>query len=264
MIGLDPWKRATRPSPLAASKLDWWPRLDWNGWPPSLESACAVVWSHYCRSRRHIIRSIIEGLMLGITLHPSRWRAYSRDWVFCSAFHAILCLSLGFGLAACTQPVPPSAKTIAPTPPATPAEPKQATIVKHEAIWSFETSDVQCTARAADSVLSLSIIVQRNENIFIKFIDHSHKETGSHTRVTYLLRFQSNKEHWSITAKGNGYYLVGTELPLNDEYMSRMLILLGGGVLTKIERGHILANLHIPPADAQGQKWFDCVREKSL
>jgi hypothetical protein len=222
----------------------------------------AIMW--YNIARDVVLYANNREINAGVKLCTICCRAFSRNWFFSPASPAILGVSLVIGLAACTQPAPPSAKTTTPIPPAAQINPKQAVVLKHEAIWSFETSDVQCTARAADKILELYIAVHRNANIYIKFMDKSHKESGKMSAKTYILRFQSNKEFWDIIVKSKGPYSVETELPLNDDYMSRILILLDGGFLTKIERGHILANLHMPPADAQGQKWFDCVREKSL
>jgi hypothetical protein len=44
---------------LAAIKLEWWPRSDWNKWPPSLESA-------------------VDGIFWGLGLHPQQGAAQGR------------------------------------------------------------------------------------------------------------------------------------------------------------------------------------------
>jgi hypothetical protein len=87
--------------------------------------------------------------------------------------------------------------------------------------------------------------------------------TPAHAPATVPLRFSGPAGNWQ-TASLRSARQVALTLASDDAALSKVLVLLSGGVLEVGEAAQPLVALAISPSDAPGQTWFDCARGKML
>ena len=78
------------------------------------------------------------------------------------------------------------------------------------------------------------------------------------------LRFTGPAGAWQVAAHRTAAHQATVALGADDTALSRILVLLSGGVLEVGTPSQPIATLAISPSDAQGQTWFDCAHEKVL
>jgi len=168
---------------------------------------------------------------------------------------AILAL---LALTGCQHAPPPARPALVlPLPPAAPPAPPP--LPREAATWHFTTAHDACTASASGRTTLLRITAQAGRPAtFALFARH-----GTHAAEATAqgaLRFQGAAGGWSALARiGPGSEAIAT-LPLNDQAVGRIALLLAGGTLTPVGAGAILPTLLLPPAGAPGRHWFACAR----
>ncbi len=85
-----------------------------------------------------------------------------------------------------------------------------------------------------------------------------------HGSVTVPLRFTGPAGLWQVSARRTAARRFAVTLGSDDKALSRILVLLSGGMLELGEPAQPIVSLAISPSDAQGQSWFDCARGKML
>ena len=153
-------------------------------------------------------------------------------------------------LASCAAPAPKPP----PLPPPPPAPPPRAARLALRADWSFRILPNACLADAAAGRIRLELAVRRNGPIRLTMtlpteasgrpVAHFHGPAG-----TWLVA------GWRAGPRGIAFSL-GRDL----NSLSRVLILLSGGVLDVRSPGNDLPVVTLGPSGADGQRWFDCAR----
>ena len=126
--------------------------------------------------------------------------------------------------------------------------------------WTFNSSDDECTAVAAAAGTSLLIAVRRDAPIRLVVTLAS----PSHGPSRVPLRFTGPAGAWQVAARQTATRRIELALGSDEGALSRVLVLLSGGMLAVGEPAQPIVSLAIAPSDAQGQIWFDCARGKML
>jgi hypothetical protein len=127
--------------------------------------------------------------------------------------------------------------------------------------WTFRSNDEECVADAAAAGTSALITIRRNAPIRLVVSLESQPVHGS---VTVPLRFTGPAGRWQVSARRTTPHRFAVTLGSDDRALSRILVLLSGGMLELGESAQPIVSLAISPSDAQGQSWFDCARGKML
>jgi hypothetical protein len=164
-------------------------------------------------------------------------------------------------LVGCTPPAPPAEEgrreaSVPAVPPLVRRAPSQ--VVRTS--WTFGASDEACTAVAAAAGASLLVAVHRDAPIRL-VVSLASPALGS---VSVPLRFTGAAGAWQIVARQTAARQIAVALGSDETALSRVLVLLSGGVLEVGVPAQPIVSLAISPSDAQGQSWFDCARGKML
>ncbi len=127
--------------------------------------------------------------------------------------------------------------------------------------WTFRSSDEECVAVAAAAGTSVLISIRRDAPIRLVVSLESQPVHGS---VTVPLRFTGPAGLWQVSARRTAARRFAVTLGSDDKALSRILVLLSGGMLELGQPAQPIVSLVISPSDAQGQSWFDCARGKML
>ena len=164
-------------------------------------------------------------------------------------------------LVGCTPPAPPAEEGRREA--SVPAVPPLARRVPSQVVrtsWTFSSSDEACTAVAAAAGTSLLVAVRRDAPIRL-VVSLASPAVGS---VSVPLRFTGAAGAWQIVARRTAAHQIAVTLGSDETALSRVLVLLSGGVLEVGAPAQPIVSLAISPSDAQGQSWFDCARGKML
>lgn len=127
--------------------------------------------------------------------------------------------------------------------------------------WTFHSSDEDCVAVAAAENVSLVVTVNRNASIDLAVSVPGQLTQGS---TSVPLRFAGPAGTWQVAARRSAAHEISVALSANDTTLSRILVLLSGGVLDVGTAPQPIVSLAISPSEAPGQAWFDCARGKVL
>jgi hypothetical protein len=128
-------------------------------------------------------------------------------------------------------------------------------------VWTFRSGDEDCVAVAAAENVSLVVTVNRNASINLAVSVPGQLTQGSRS---VPLRFTGPSGTWQVAASRTAAHQISVGLSANDIALSRILVLLNGGVLDVGTPPQPIVSLAISPSEAQGQTWFDCARGKVL
>jgi hypothetical protein len=92
-------------------------------------------------------------------------------------------------------------------------------------------------------------------------VQPEHRPAG---RAAVPLRFAGPTGRWQVPAQQTSSHQLAVTLGADDTGLSRVLVLLNGGVLEIGRPEQNISSLAILPSDAQGQRWFDCARDKLI
>ena len=126
--------------------------------------------------------------------------------------------------------------------------------------WTFNSGDDECTAVAAATGTSLLVSVHRGMPIRLVVLLAS-PSPGS---AGVPLRFTGPAGAWQVVAHQIAARQIAVALGSDETALSRVLVLLSGGVLQVGAPAQPMVSLAIGPSAAQGQSWFDCARGKML
>jgi hypothetical protein len=156
-------------------------------------------------------------------------------------------------LACCTAPHPPPKPTepaldLPPPPPPPPARPVL------RAAWSFRSGPDACIALAKAGASNLQIAVRPEGLIRLSL------SLPGDSPARSVAHFSGPAGHWLMPATHTGPHEVLFLLARNETSLSRVLILLSGGMLDLETPSFDLPILSLPESGAEGQEWFACAR----
>ncbi len=126
--------------------------------------------------------------------------------------------------------------------------------------WTFNSGDDECAAVAAATGISFTVTVRRNAPVRLVVT----LAAPVHGPASTPLRFEGPAGAWLVAARHAGARQFAVVLGSDETALSRVLVLLSGGVLELGESVQPIVSLAIGPSDEQGQSWFDCARHKML
>jgi hypothetical protein len=130
--------------------------------------------------------------------------------------------------------------------------------------WTFESGNDACVAVAAAGVTSLRVTISRDTPIRLALSLAPQLDRLPAGRAPLPLRFAGPTGSWQVSAQQTGPHQLAVTLGADDTALSRILVLLGGGVLDVGVSEQVVASIDIMPSDARGQLWFDCARGKMI
>jgi hypothetical protein len=154
------------------------------------------------------------------------------------------------------EPPPVEEKVEAPPPVVAPVVPRAPRVLA--TTWSFDTTNDECSAVAASGRTSLQVAVRRNAPI--RMTVSLPGPLPPEKRVPLALRFNGPAGRWQVNARPMGSRQFAAALGSDDIALSRVLVLLSGGVLEVGDQTHAIPSLGLPPSEVQGRVWFDCAR----
>jgi hypothetical protein len=177
--------------------------------------------------------------------------------------HATLVL-LSLCLAACmpTPPPPPLPEAALPPPPPPPPPPPHQVL---HATWVFAATQEECqaTARAPRTDLAIGI---RHATPLRLLLSVPRPPGVTDRPATLRARFSGPAGTWALggSLTPRSASTMGGTVPLgaDDVALSRLLLMLSGGMLTLESPVMGLPTLVLPPSGADGSRWFACVRER--
>lgn len=122
------------------------------------------------------------------------------------------------------------------------------------AAWSFQTGPDACIALAKAGSTSLQIVV-RPEGLIRLGLSLPGDAPGRP-----VASFSGSAGRWQILGTHAGRREVLFTLGRDEFSLSRILMLLSGGLLNLEPAGEDLPILSLPESGAEGQKWFACAR----
>lgn len=157
-------------------------------------------------------------------------------------------------LASCAKPVPvpPPAP-----PPAPPPRAFRAVQPRLHAAWEFKADSDSCVAAAAAGSTRLELAVRSNGPIRLTVS----LPNGSSGRP--VARFDGPAGNWSVTGWHAGRTVVFV-LGHDINALSRVLMMLSGGVLDLQSPAKNLPIVTLAPSGASGQHWFACARRNVI
>jgi hypothetical protein len=153
-------------------------------------------------------------------------------------------------LASCQQPTAPVVAPAAPPPPVMSHRPLAAN-------WSFRAGDV-CTATAGAALLALDVNASRDTLELVARVDRAPLPESRFIPM----KFVGPSGAWSVIGRRTAAGRVIASEPMTEDQAGRILILLGGGIVTIGNRDLGPPPLRIPNAGPPGRDWFECVRRQ--
>lgn len=164
------------------------------------------------------------------------------------------------GLSACAQ-APPEltpVASMAPVPHArspAPLPPKPEVVIAQG--WTFDQE--ACVARTGGAALSLAILGSDAE---LQIVLSQARKPWRLRRA--LLQYRGRAGRWEAVGRVEPPRRLTIASPINEQSVSRALILLAGGTLVaRGSRGHPV-ELRVPPGGSEGQAWFECLKRRLL
>jgi hypothetical protein len=165
---------------------------------------------------------------------------------------------LGIGLPACTTP--PTVVPVVQQPPAAPPRPPPARPSPPASItssWSFNEN--ACSAKASGSGLSLDVTASSTE---LSIVVHALRRVPLRANAGVRIAFIGRSGNWIVTGRLGHSRQIAAVTPLNEDAVSRVLVLLSGGVI-RINNGRVgLPIVRVPDAGQPGRSWFECVKRR--
>jgi hypothetical protein len=165
---------------------------------------------------------------------------------------------LGTGLAACTTP-PAMVAVPAPFPPAAPSPPPTRPVPAPPLAsnWSFDRA--ACRAKASSPGLSLEVTTSGTE---LKLTVQSVGRLSLRANTRVPIAFTGRSGNWTLAGHvADGRRIVSVS-PMDEDAVSRALVLLSGGTIRLGGSRSGLSSLLIPDAGQPGRSWFDCVKQR--
>jgi hypothetical protein len=156
------------------------------------------------------------------------------------------------------QPPSVEGQTEASIPAVAPAVPRASRQVIRTT-WDFEAGPEQCVAVAAAGRTSLRVTVRRNAAIQMTVSLPGPLPPGRSAPMA--LRFNGPAGSWQVSARPVGSRQLTAALGSDETALSRVLVLLSGGVLEIGEQERAIPSLALAPSETRGRTWFDCARE---
>lgn len=175
-------------------------------------------------------------------VRPPRFRGSRRQRMI------VLLLTL---LPACCAPPPKPAEPVPEAPP--PAQPHAARLVLR-ATWTFQAGPDACIALAKAGSTSLQIAVRPEGLLRLAM------SLPGDAPDRPVARFSGSAGYWQILGAHAGDREVTFSLARNETSLSRILMLLSGGMLSLEPPDENLPVLSLPESGAEGRKWFACAR----
>jgi len=154
-------------------------------------------------------------------------------------------------LPACCTPPPKPAEPAPAAPP--PPQPHAARPVLRAA-WSFQAGPDACIALAKAGSTSLQIVVRPEGPLRLGM------SLPGDAPDKPVARFSGSAGYWQILGTHAGRREVLFSLARNETSLSRLLMLLSGGMLNLEATGEGLPILSLPESGAEGREWFACAR----
>ena len=151
-------------------------------------------------------------------------------------------------LASCTRPVPKPPVEPPPPPPPKPSRPSV------HASWSFVTKPDACLATAGAGSTRLEIAVQRKQPIRLRVTF----PTDAEGKI--IAKFNGPAGAWTVPGWHAGQRDVVFTLGRGMDLLSRVLMLLSGGVMDFDSPRKGLPLFNLSASGAAGQRWFTCAR----
>jgi hypothetical protein len=129
-------------------------------------------------------------------------------------------------------------------------------------IWSFAAEGDECVAVAGSGRTLLQVTVRRNAPIRVVVSLAAPLPSGR--RAPVAMRFNGPAGQWQVNAQQASNRQLVAVLGVSEAALSRVLVLLSGGVLELGEQDQALPSLGLAPSEAQGQAWFDCARRNAI
>ena len=156
-----------------------------------------------------------------------------------------------------SAPPRPAPTRLLPVPPSVPPPPPPA--AREPAVWHFASGPAACTAQAIGRTARLQVTLRAGHPMeFTLSAPRGVVRRGPTTSGG--LRFQGPAGEWAAQARIGPGSLAVAALPLNDQAVGRVSLLLAGGTLAPFGAGAALPALVLPPAGAAGRHWFACAR----
>ncbi len=160
-------------------------------------------------------------------------------------------------LVGCSSPPKPVvAPTRLPVPEQSPALARPAAPAAETSNWSFEAGE-SCSADARSASLSLSVVVSSSQ---VQMAVTGGPRVAFPRRAASIA-FTGRSGTWTMQGRAAGRRMVQASMPLTEDAVSRVLVLLDGGV---VRVGSTAPSLRIPNAGVAGRDWFRCVRQQLL
>lgn len=122
------------------------------------------------------------------------------------------------------------------------------------AVWAFQVTPEACTAQARAGNAGLQVTVRREGAIRLVV------SLPGVPPLKPVARFAGPAGRWTVGGTSLGHGQSAFLLPRSDSTLSKLLILLSGGVVEAdpdLESAPILA---VPESGDGGRQWFDCAR----
>jgi hypothetical protein len=164
-------------------------------------------------------------------------------------------------VAGCSKPQSDTSNVAPPVPsvvPPAPPPPRQ--VIRTN--WTFASGNDECVAVAAGGGTSLRVTVRRDAPIDLTVTLSPPVEHRLAAHAATPLRFAGSAGHWQVSAQQTASHQLAVTLGSGDMALSRVLVLLSGGVLDVQNPDQVILSLTIVPSDAAGQLWFDCARRE--
>ncbi len=132
------------------------------------------------------------------------------------------------------------------------------------ASWTFTAGSDECVAVAAGGGTALRVTIRRAApiNLVLSLTAQSEQRLAAHVAIP--LRFTGSAGRWQVSAQPLANHQLNVTLGTGDIALSRVLVLLSGGVLDVQSPEQVILSMTVAPSDAAGQVWFDCARSKLL
>jgi hypothetical protein len=164
-------------------------------------------------------------------------------------------------LVGCTTQPPVEEAKPEPEPPAVAPPVQRAPRQMIRTTWNFDAEGDECVAVAASGRTSLQVTVRRDAPIRVVVSLAAPLPGG---RRPVAMRFNGPAGQWQVNAQQAASRQLVAVLGVSEVALSRVLVLLSGGVLELGEQSQALPSLVLAPSDAQGQTWFDCARRNAI
>lgn len=162
-------------------------------------------------------------------------------------------------LGGCQAPPAPPPPPPGPSLPLPPEPPPLPALVREPAAWKFTAGAGACVADAIGRTARLRVSLRAGHPVvFVFYVPQERQPAGP--AALGALRFEGPAGTWTAVARIGPGRLAVAAVPLNDQAVGRVALLLAGGTLAPVGAGTALPALTLPPADGAGRHWFACAR----